>query len=155
MFWKAFSRTGCLTTRDGSRDERIRPHHTIKDDADLMQRFKAALATPTEIMRSNLYHAQVHDHDDGDPEQFITHLSDSESEPNDSEDIDDDEPEDDGGDGGDDGEREPLPHDDDDRFELIAVDSEATKIADARAQLGDDAEQLRDFNFAARVQREA
>ena len=46
-----------------------------------------------------------------------------------------------------DGEREPLPHDDDDRFEIGFVEDEMTQISVVREHAAGDEAELRDFNF--------
>ena len=146
LFWRAFSRTGCLVTSDGTRDDEIRPHHSLNDDAALMAGFKSSIHSPEQIRNKRYVPAGA----DLENDEIIIVLSDSEAE--NSEDVDDDFPEDPEDD---DGAREPLPHADDDRFELGFVEDEGAQIANAREQIGDDQEQLMDFNFAARVQRES
>ena len=49
-FYKAFLRTGCLVTRNGSQDDEIRPHREIK--GELMDRFRALIRRPGPPTRS-------------------------------------------------------------------------------------------------------
>ena len=148
LFYRAFLRTGCLVTADGTGDEEIKPHREIKGEVEV--NFRSILST----------HRAARPRDDDDLDApFIIEVSESDEESEDE------------GDEGDVGDEDGPPdtEDDDDESaeegsdkeqEVVGdneqwVVDEQDLIAQARAEadeLGDF--EARDFSLAARVARE-
>ena len=152
LFYKAFLRTGCLVTRDGTGDDEIHPHAEI--NGDLYTRFRGMLLPPPEE-KDQEFVINLSEHEDPDCESEEDVGEGSSGEDNegmisgesDTEDEDDDPPE--GSD--DDSEREPVP----DELE-IEVPSEEELIRQARGAAGAAGErELNDFRFAERIARES
>jgi hypothetical protein len=99
LFYRAFQRTGCLVTRDGTGDCDIKPNQQVSGEH--LAKFRAALRTPAQLKSDAAAAAAPQD-------SFIIEIeSSSESSlPDDSEDFDDEPADDDST--GDDGERKPL-----------------------------------------------
>jgi hypothetical protein len=145
-FFKAFLRTGCLVTRDGTQDEEIRPHAHIK--GDLLANFKRRIHSPQQLQR------RVREQEQPE-EQFVLQVSSSEDNSDDDDDDDsgsdwNSEDEDDEEVDSEDDEQEPVPDD----MELEVEDEQAqVRAARAAAHKGGE-ERIRDFNMAARISRQ-
>jgi hypothetical protein len=144
-FYKAFLRTGCLVTADGTNDDEILPHREIK--GELLTKFHSLIYPPQP------HRAQGNEWDG------LIHLSESESESEgegdsdcgyNSEDTDDEE-------AGSDGEQEPV------RSGMELQLPEECEVEDEQAALratravthkDGDEELIRDFRLAARIARE-
>jgi hypothetical protein len=141
LFYRAFQRTGCLVTADGSGDADIIPNQHMKDG--LLERFRSLLRTPAQLQADAAAAAAP-------AEEFLIPIL-TDTDPEDSTDEDDEPPEvpeDSESDVTDDGEREPLPGD----MEM-AVASEADQIRAAQNQVIEDgnAIQLADFKTAKNI----
>ena len=148
LFYRAFQRTGCLVTADGTGDEHIRPHAEISRDPMLNAEFRARLRKPWEL-------AQEAKALDKHGQDFIINLDSSESEhgAENSEDTDDEpaqEPEqgETDIDSSDDGNHEPLESD----MELGEED-ERERVSRERNRVIEDGNeiQLGDFDSALRI----
>ena len=140
LFYRAFQRTGCLVTRDGTGDDDIKPNQQVSGER--LEKFYAALRTPSQLTSDVAAAAAP-------LESFwITAQSSSESSSlaESSEDLDDEPADDDSS--GDDGEREPL-----DNSMLLEVASEAEQIRAHKQRVveGGDEIELGDFNMARRI----
>jgi hypothetical protein len=159
LFYRAFQRTGCIITRDGTGDEEIRPNQDVTGDQ--LARFQAMLKTPDQLRpRPNEEDFIINlDTTSEDESEEDEHKHDSECEGQayeDSEDEDDELPDgakwgDDDGESSDDGEREPV-----DEGAEIVMESEVEKIRAARnivIENGNEV-QLGDFDVAHRIAKQ-
>jgi hypothetical protein len=150
-FYKAFLRTGCLVTRDGTQDEEIRPHREIKDE--LLADFRSRLFAPGVPRTAEEW--------DG-----IIHLSDSETESGDESACDS---QNDHEWNSDDADDEPIFSDDEAAGQEpvpagmglqlpddIEMEDEQAQIRKAKAAVHKDGEEeeIRDFETALRIARQ-
>jgi hypothetical protein len=143
-FYKAFLRTGCLVTRDGTQDEEIRPHREIK--GKVMDDFQSLLVDGWKGGASDSESESV-DESDGDADVDLDDYEGWNSEDEDDEEVDIDG----------DGEQEPIP----DGMVLqlpddLEEEDEEAKIREARACAHKDGDegQIRDFNLALRIAKQ-
>ena len=143
-FYKAFLRTGCLVTADGSGDDQIKPHSSIV--GDLADKFNSILEVgrqraplrPRESFIIELSASEYEDETSADDDGDEYNSEDQDDEP--GEDSDDD-----------DGQREPIP----DSMELNFEQDEAEEIRAARSAIGQEREEeMRDFSMALRIARQ-
>jgi hypothetical protein len=140
--YKAFLRTGCLVTRDGTQDDQIRPHREIKDK--VMDDFQELLSKGWENWDGVVSDSESGDESGRDGDDDLEEHDEWNSEDVDDEEVDID----------DDGEQEPilpgmvfqLPDD-------LEEEDEQTKIREVRAcaHKDGDEENIRDFNLALRI----
>lgn len=151
-FYKAFLRTGCLVTRDGTLDEEIVPHNEIKDA--LLVDFRSRLFPPGAQPKGDEWDGIIHL---SSSEASETESGDESAHGNGDDDVwntddADDEPEFSGDEG-----QEPvpagmelqLPAD----MDIMEVEDEQTQIRAARAAAykGGDVAEIRDFDSALRI----